>query len=279
MYLKVHYWFCKSLPFVPILHQMNSVQTTLSCFFKIHFNITLPSVPRSSMLSFFFQFPHKFPVCNLHIDTSYMHCPSYPPWIQGMQRDMWTNMTPLYVYAFTHCVQRLDRNCFRHNTVYLRICWLSSTLEQRLLHIVFNFSFLQSLLMCLRESHRTRTVFRKVGGFVYVMSVLVSMEGCLRGEPASPWNEIPVSQVLNLLHMVFNTVTVAMRFEPANAKFFHQEVSVVLPLKWKHKRLNPQPRFFVQDFQNVASFCRLILAASMLLTGLVLYYVTLGWFI
>jgi len=147
-----------------------------------------------------------------------------------------------------------------------------------LLNIVFNFSFLQSLLMCLRESHRTRTVFRKVGGFVYVMSVLVSMEGCLRGEPVSPWNEIPVSQVLNLLHMVFNTVTVAMRFEPANAKFFHQEVSVVLSLKWKHKRLNLQPRFFVQGFQSVVSFCRLISGASMLLSGLVLHYITLGWF-
>lgn len=147
-------------------------------------------------------------------------------------------------------------------TVYLRICWLYSTIEQRLLIIVFNFSFLQSLLMCLRESHRTRTVFRKVGGFVYVMSVLVSMEGCLRGEPVSPWNEIPVSQVLNLLHMVFNTVTVAMRFEPANAKFFHQEVSVILSLKWKHKQLNPHPRFFVQDFQNVVGFFRLIPVAS-----------------
>jgi len=81
--------------------------------------------------------------------------------------------------------------------------------------------------MCLRESHRTRTVFRKVGGFVYVMSVLVSMEGCLCAEPSPPWDEIPVSQVLHLLHMVFNTVTVAMRFEPANAKFFHHEVSAV----------------------------------------------------
>ncbi|KAJ4438847.1 hypothetical protein ANN_14800 [Periplaneta americana] len=83
---------------------------------------------------------------------------------------------------------------------------------------------LKSLLMCLRESHRTRTVFRKVGGFVYVMSVLVSMEGCLSGSPSPPWDEIPVSQVLHLLHMVFNTVTVAMRFEPANAKFFHLEI-------------------------------------------------------
>nr|CAD7590088.1 unnamed protein product [Timema genevievae] len=83
---------------------------------------------------------------------------------------------------------------------------------------------LKSLLMCLRESHRTRTVFRKVGGFVYVMSVLVSMEGCLKEVLESPWDTIPREEVFSLLHMVFNTVTVAMRFEPANAKFFHQEI-------------------------------------------------------
>nr|CAD7262381.1 unnamed protein product [Timema shepardi] len=83
---------------------------------------------------------------------------------------------------------------------------------------------LKSLLMCLRESHRTRTVFRKVGGFVYVMSVLVSMEGCLKEVLESPWDTIPREEVFSLLHIVFNTVTVAMRFEPANAKFFHQEI-------------------------------------------------------
>ena len=42
---------------------------------------------------------------------------------------------------------------------------------------------LKALLAVLRESHRTRTVFRKVGGFVYVMTVLVSMEGCLATPP------------------------------------------------------------------------------------------------
>uniref|UniRef100_A0A1B6CRC4 Uncharacterized protein n=1 Tax=Clastoptera arizonana TaxID=38151 RepID=A0A1B6CRC4_9HEMI len=84
---------------------------------------------------------------------------------------------------------------------------------------------LKALLTCLRESHRTRTVFRKVGGFVYVMSILVSMEGCLKGDSLSPlWSNIPISQILGLLHMVFNTITVAMRFEPANAKFFHLEI-------------------------------------------------------
>ena len=45
----------------------------------------------------------------------------------------------------------------------------------------------QSLLHVLKESHRSRTVFRKVGGFVYVMSVLVSMEGTLAEPTKSPW--------------------------------------------------------------------------------------------
>ena len=54
--------------------------------------------------------------------------------------------------------------------------------------IIFAIITFQSLLHVLRESHRTRTVFRRVGGFVYVMSVLVSMEGCLADPPKHPWN-------------------------------------------------------------------------------------------
>ncbi|KAK7508020.1 hypothetical protein BaRGS_00000985, partial [Batillaria attramentaria] len=83
---------------------------------------------------------------------------------------------------------------------------------------------LKSLLNVLRESHRTRTVFRKVGGFVYVMSVLVSMEGALEDPPKSPWNSVQRKDVLQMLHTVFSTLTVAMRYEPANAKFFSTEV-------------------------------------------------------
>ncbi|XP_014681660.1 PREDICTED: WD repeat and FYVE domain-containing protein 3-like isoform X2 [Priapulus caudatus] len=83
---------------------------------------------------------------------------------------------------------------------------------------------LRSLLTVLRESHRTRTVFRKVGGFVYVMSVLISMEGCLATPPKSPWEHADRKEVLGLLKTVFNTLTVAMRFEPANAKFFATEI-------------------------------------------------------
>ncbi|XP_014261988.1 WD repeat and FYVE domain-containing protein 3 isoform X2 [Cimex lectularius] len=83
---------------------------------------------------------------------------------------------------------------------------------------------LKCVLQCLRESHRTRNVFRKVGGFVYILSVIVSMEGSLKNEPQPPWDKFTPQQILSLLHTIFNTITVAMRFEPANAKFFHQEI-------------------------------------------------------
>ncbi|KAK9687952.1 FYVE zinc finger [Popillia japonica] len=76
---------------------------------------------------------------------------------------------------------------------------------------------LKALLQCLRDSHRTRTVFRKVNGFVYVTSVLVALEGKLSKYESDP-------EVLNLLYMVFHTISTAMRFEPANAKFFHHEI-------------------------------------------------------
>ncbi|KMR04720.1 wd repeat and fyve domain-containing protein 3 [Lasius niger] len=99
--------------------------------------------------------------------------------------------------------------------------------------LILKTHILKSLLACLRESHRTRTVFRKVGGFVYVMSVLVSLEsqlGSQRSEKSEPCNDIvqrtmqDESQLLTLLHVVFHTISTAMRFEPANAKFFHHEI-------------------------------------------------------
>ncbi|CAG4985996.1 unnamed protein product [Colias eurytheme] len=77
---------------------------------------------------------------------------------------------------------------------------------------------LKALLVCLRDSHRTRTIFRKVSGFVYVTSVLVSLEGKLKGD------KLMDRDMLQLIHIVFYTISTAMRFEPANAKFFHHEI-------------------------------------------------------
>ncbi|XP_050428058.1 WD repeat and FYVE domain-containing protein 3 [Adelges cooleyi] len=79
-------------------------------------------------------------------------------------------------------------------------------------------SILKLFLNCMKESHRTRTIFRKVDGFVYAISALVSMEGWFM-------DENPVDQeALKFAFTIFNTITIAMRFEPANAKYFHQEI-------------------------------------------------------
>ena len=64
------------------------------------------------------------------------------------------------------------------------------------------------------------------------MSVLVSLENLLGSRmiknpetnevsDRTPQDEI---QLLSLLYYVFFTISTAMRFEPANAKFFHHEV-------------------------------------------------------
>jgi hypothetical protein len=76
-----------------------------------------------------------------------------------------------------------------------------------------------------------------------VTSVLVSLESQLgpqRAEKSEPCNDVvqrtmqDESQLLTLLHMVFYTISTAMRFEPANAKYFHHEVYwkriVIMPL-------------------------------------------------
>ncbi|XP_036381916.1 WD repeat and FYVE domain-containing protein 3 isoform X1 [Megalops cyprinoides] len=83
---------------------------------------------------------------------------------------------------------------------------------------------LRALLAVLRESHRTRTVFRKVGGFVYITSLLVAMETSLCSPPRNGWEKVNQNQVFELLHAVFSTLTAAMRYEPANSHFFRTEI-------------------------------------------------------
>lgn len=66
------------------------------------------------------------------------------------------------------------------------------------------------------------------------MSVLVSLESQLGSEMPEngeePCNNVSQrssqdeAQLLTLLHVVFHTISTAMRFEPANAKFFHHEI-------------------------------------------------------
>ncbi|XP_051026473.1 WD repeat and FYVE domain-containing protein 3 [Acomys russatus] len=83
---------------------------------------------------------------------------------------------------------------------------------------------LRALLSVLRESHRSRTVFRKVGGFVYITSLLVAMERSLSSPPKNGWEKVNQNQAFELLHTVFCTLTAALRYEPANSHFFKTEI-------------------------------------------------------
>lgn len=89
-------------------------------------------------------------------------------------------------------------------------------------NIDLKMQILKALLSCLRESHRTRTIFRKVSGFVYVTSVFVSLESKLRDGAND--NSKQIKDILHLLHLACQTISTAMRFEPANAKFFQHEI-------------------------------------------------------
>ena len=108
-------------------------------------------------------------------------------------------------------------------------------------NIELKIQILKTLLGCLRDSHRTRTIFRKVGGFVYVTSVLVSLDGKLNensdmckefmsettnSETTDMDNQqnVKLDELLQLLNIICHTLVTAMRFEPANAKFFHHEI-------------------------------------------------------
>ena len=85
--------------------------------------------------------------------------------------------------------------------------------------------YFKALLLCLKESHKARTIFRKVGGFIYVMRVIADLESTLSDDVDNKWKDVDSKSILMLLISVFHTLTTAMRYEPANAKFFHQEVT------------------------------------------------------
>jgi hypothetical protein len=77
---KVHYGVHKRPLPAPILSQMNRVHTLQTCFYKIHFNIILPSTSRSFELCLPFRLSNQnfVRISYLYL-AQYMPCPSHPP--------------------------------------------------------------------------------------------------------------------------------------------------------------------------------------------------------
>ena len=74
---KVHYHIHRSTPPVPVLSQLDPVQTPTSHFLKIHLIIILPSTPGSPKWSLNLRFPYQNPVDTCPLPhTRYMPRPS-----------------------------------------------------------------------------------------------------------------------------------------------------------------------------------------------------------
>jgi hypothetical protein len=70
----VHYLDYKNLSFASIQHKINLIHPI---YFKIHCNVILSSMPRSSKWSHFFRFPTKLLYEFLHV-CHVLPCPSLP---------------------------------------------------------------------------------------------------------------------------------------------------------------------------------------------------------
>lgn len=110
---------------------------------------------------------------------------------------------------------RLNLNSLISQEVNLKIC------------------ILKSLMIILKDSHRCRTLFRKAGGFIYIVASLDTLEGSLPScEPLnigetcqqSNWRMVNSRRVWRLIKNSLMTIVVAMRSEPANLHAFADDV-------------------------------------------------------
>jgi hypothetical protein len=110
---KVYYRVHKSSPLVPVLSQMNPVDSTPSYFYKIHFNIILLPTSRSFSWSLFLWHSYQNPVSILLLSNArYIPFPYHSPWLDHWVKYQSYNFTrSLWVWNFglspkgknTHC--------------------------------------------------------------------------------------------------------------------------------------------------------------------------------
>uniref|UniRef100_A0A1I7VIR8 WD repeat and FYVE domain-containing protein 3 n=1 Tax=Loa loa TaxID=7209 RepID=A0A1I7VIR8_LOALO len=87
---------------------------------------------------------------------------------------------------------------------------------------------LKSLLCALRESHKVRLMFRRSGGYLCLMSLLISLEGKLCNSAEETIPEVFLAETTNFLRfteIIFKVLAISMRYEPSNSKYFSHEVT------------------------------------------------------
>lgn len=74
----------------------------------------------------------------------------------------------------------------------------------------------------LLESHKVRIMFRRSGGYICLMTLLLQLENSLSVNDSTLSME--KKYLLEHITLIFRVLTLSMRYEPSNARYFLLEV-------------------------------------------------------
>uniref|UniRef100_A0AC35U5N7 DUF4704 domain-containing protein n=1 Tax=Rhabditophanes sp. KR3021 TaxID=114890 RepID=A0AC35U5N7_9BILA len=126
---------------------------------------------------------------------------------------------------------------FVKNEKYLRT--IIKTMYNNSSNFTLNIILLQTLLSALRESHKVRISFRKADGYICLIYSLLNYETFFADPQFTP----EFHRAITYMSITFKVITLSMRFEPSNAKYFLHEI--------KHEMINSILRLsgaFTQKF-------------------------------
>jgi len=136
---------------------------------------------------------------------------------------------------------KITHESVRNNSFsILSVCFVSQGGEEELVHALVGLQknsheMIIEMLGLFLSCFRARCNLRKAGGFLYLMSLVVGMEGSFAGDAVESEEHAHVLVLkMKIFQLVLACFCLAMRFEPANAKLFQQEVS---QLPWLFKPL------------------------------------------